>query len=262
MIKENIPHGPPETNSGHEQSPKALLALSPELRQRNMFCLHGISLDTVGYNSLLSEATGLEERFRITIADKPVVSASVYAERATTSQAPLWSNVGVIIGEGRIQAASPTDISSLMLPNGERQTSKQSLDEIREALDAIAANNEKYPDYPLINEVAIREPTVTGLYFKDTAGLMPNQINTLQVTAPPNTVPEIVRKVSSAFGLPIFAVRTSGIFEVKTFDPVTGSYQFSSETTPRVRAAEMAAHHLRTQEIAAFGHAIVRMQET
>jgi hypothetical protein len=256
MTQQNIRTSNPNTYESHELDMSSSLALAPELRTRNMFCLHGIAGDDLGLNSLLPENTELEERFRIAIVDRPALSAEAHTHRAVTSKAPLWSTIGVMIGGGTLQAASPRDMSSRMLRYGQRQTLQQSMDDINQALDKIIANDEKYPNYPLHNEVVVSGPTVSALYFKDTSGLMINEINRKQVTAEPNTVPEIIRTVGAQFGLPIFAVRTSGVYEVKEFDADTGMYQFSAETTPRVYVAESIHCRLPNSDHITFGGAI------
>jgi hypothetical protein len=241
MTQESISHPNSVPYASPEQDALGIHALGPGLTSRNMFCLHGIAADDLGINSLVPANTSLEERFRVAVIDRPALSTVVHTQRATTSKAPLWSSVGVVIGDGSIQAAKPRDMSSVMLEHGKRQTIEQSPEEAQDALDKIASNDAKYPDYPLDNEVVVSQPTVAGLYFKDTAGLMPNQINTNHVTADPNTVPELIRKVGTQFGLPIYAVRTSGVYEVREYDQDTGKYRLSLETAPRVQAAEVAS---------------------
>ena len=238
-MTETLPDSNQTPYDSHEQAESETADLAEELRNRTMFCLHGITADDLGINSLVGGETGLEERFRAAVVDRPAMSAVIHTEQATTSKAPLWSSIGVVIGGGAIQAASPSDMGSRMVADGRRDTIEQSPEEVREALDTICANDAKYPDYPLHNEVVVDRPIVTGFYFKDTAGLMDNQINRDQVNAEPNTVPPLVRTMADQYKLPIFAVRTSGVYEVKEFDPETGKYRFSAETAPRVHPGEV-----------------------
>jgi len=206
-----------------------------------MFCLHGVALDSVGRNSLLPEATSLAERFRIAIVEKPVLSAFAHTDQATTSKASFWSSVGVVIAEGMIQAASQRDISSVMLADGKRQTEAQSATAMKDALDKITASDARYPDYPLDNELVIANPGAAGIYFKDTAGLMPYQINEQHVTATPNTVPPLIRALATEVGLPVFAVRTTGMYQVREWDTETGKYLFSAETAPRIHPSDIVS---------------------
>lgn len=202
-----------------------LVDLGSELRRLGMICMHGIALDDLGINSKLGPETPLEERFRIVIEDKPAVSTFVHPVEALRSTDPLWSTVGVVIGGGIIQAASRGDMSSIMSDGGRRRTIQQSPGEVRQELDQIAANDAYYRESRFAlphNEVVVAFPEVSGLYFVDTAGLMLHQINRKQVVAKDNTVPGIVCGLSIDLGLPVFAVRTTGVYRVGKFDPVTG----------------------------------------
>jgi len=70
----------------------------------------------------------------------------------------------------------------------------------------------------------VRDPTIAGLFFKDTAGLLPSEIHP-SGDFPPNTVPELVRVMSERHGLPVFAVRHTGVYRVDAWDE-TGRYDF------------------------------------
>lgn len=227
-----------EKQKNLEQGSENLPELASELSQHNMFCFHGIALDSVGLNSGIAENATLVDRFEIAIRERPTLSTSVHEEKAMTSKAPIWSNVGVMISDGQIQAASHTDMSSVMLSDGARATPQQSTEEIVSAIEKIAENDNKYSEYPLLNEVVIKNPEIFGLYFKDTAGLMDYQINRNQITADPNTIPQVIREIAIEHGLPIFAIRTSGVYEAKEFDVESGKYRLSPETAPKVRATE------------------------
>ena len=252
-----------EDSSGHEHNVAPAPPLGAELAAHQMFCLHGVALDSddilslAGTNSLLPSDTTLHERFRMAIEERPTLSAVAHNEPATTSHATLWGNIGVVIADGDIQAARSGDLSSVMSEGGARKTrEEQSPSDIAAALDRIAALDERYPKSPEHNEVVVRDPSIAAVYFKDTAGLMPNQINRAQTTADSNTVPELVREVGEEFGLPIFAIRTSGVYEVKHFDPVTGIYRLGTEDVTKVHAGEIASAHISGDQTAAHTGAV------
>lgn len=216
-----------------------MLSLSEELKSRDMFCLHGVSLDDVGMNSIMPRDTSMEERFRVAIEERPALSAVVHTDTATTSKVALWSSVGVVIGEGKIQAASSRDMSSVMREDGSRQTPDHTHDDMRQALDRIAENDAKYGEHTPSNEVVVQNPSVSGLYFKDTVGLMPYQINRNHVSSDPGTVPRIIRELGRQFNLPVYAVRTSGMYQVGHYDNETGKYSIGADSTRRMHSEDV-----------------------
>jgi len=214
----------------------AELDLGEELMYRGMFCVHGVSQDDLGGNSLVNPKTSLEERFEIAITTRPALSSTVHIRAAMTNHAPLWSPVGIVVTGGRVQYVTPRSEGTVMLPGGLRQTPDQSVDEMRRAFDAIATQDARHPGYPLHNEVVVQNPAIAGLFFKDTAGLQPQEIHPTVAVAP-NTVPGIVRATSQRFGLPVFVIRHTGVYGISEWDRETGVYDFS--TAVRVSPASL-----------------------
>lgn len=238
-------YAPEQTNPNQElayepeQLKDILPSLDTELARNDMFCLHGVALLDVGRNSQLPGDTSFEERFRIVVEESPTISAVVHTDDATTSKAVLWSDIGLVIGGGSLQAASPIDMSSVMTDDGSRYTPEQSAQDISAVIDQIAASDAKYPDHPQHNEVVVSEPVIKALYFKDMSGLMPHQIDQSQPVFELNVIPKPVLDAAVRHSLPVFALRTSGVYRVDRFDERTGKYRFSIDGNPRVHPSEV-----------------------
>lgn len=215
---------------------RANLDLGAELEQRGMFCLHGVVGVDLGLNNAVAPGTSLEDRFRIVVADEPPIATAVYKKEVLTNHVSIWGNIGVVIRAGEIQFAG--DDAGSTVVGTDRVTQAQTTEEISQGLNAIERWQETFLR-PKVNEVVVRKPIVSGLYFKESSGLMPHEINRDQTVAEPNHIPKILRDLSLELKLPVYTIRHTGLYVINAFDE-NGRYNFVTNAE-RVEPEELRA---------------------
>ena len=96
---------------------------------------------------------------------------------------------------------------------------------MKRQLDLIDGWQKRFGKTTKLNEVVVRSPEIAGLYFKDTSGLMPKEINHDQTVGEPNHIPEILPNLSIELDLPVYAIRHTGLYKVNVWDE-NGRYNF------------------------------------
>ncbi len=128
--------------------------------QHGAFFVHGI---IEGYspptNSLLQSGAKFEHKVKLALSLEPTISASAIQEG--DEEGSMWSNVGLLLSEGRVEAASETDANTQARVGGQRSYgfAQSSVKEIHEAVPGKGSSQ--------YNEFLISGIKVAGLYFSE-----------------------------------------------------------------------------------------------
>lgn len=214
-------------NATPEMKTNTPLSLGGILSDHGMFCLHGIAGADLGLNNAVPSSLSLKERFRIVIGSLPEISTAIYRKDCLGNQTSLWGNIGIILRDGDLQFANRFDAGTTV-SGGRRNIATQSEEERLSIIGEIDIWQQSHGKLSVLNEVVVSDPKIAGLYFKDTSGLSPRQINRDQTTAQPNHIPKIISELAEELDLPVYAIRTTGVYEIIRSDE-SGRYNFLTD---------------------------------
>jgi hypothetical protein len=160
--------------------------------------VHGI-LDEYapGENSLIKKEVSFEHKLKLMLSLEPTISTS--SLQSGDSKGAMWAGQGVILGQGRVEAACAFDAETKSMVKGHRALgfAKSSIEEVHKAIPGISS--EKH------NEIIVSNPKVIGLYYS----LIPKEnYLTNQVS-----VEEIIR-LGEELNLPVYGIKGGEAYEV------------------------------------------------
>ncbi len=160
--------------------------------------VHGV-LDEYapGGNSLIKKGVSFEHKLKLMLSLEPTISTS--SLQLGDSKGAMWAGQGVILGQGRVEAACAFDAETKSMVKGHRTLgfAKSSIEDIHKAIPGISS--EKY------NELIVSNPKVIGLYYS----LIPKKnYLTNQVS-----VEEIIR-LGEELNLPVYGIKGGEAYEM------------------------------------------------
>lgn len=128
----------------------------------NCLIMHGFLPNRVpGDNSLLKEETSWQDKMKIVMALKPGLSTSTFHGEYQPLKT-LWSPVGVVISEGRVDHASDRDLATKPFGATRQSVHGPARERISEQIQKAIVERRPGGHY---NELVVSEPKIAALYY-------------------------------------------------------------------------------------------------
>jgi hypothetical protein len=205
------------------------------IRNHDVLFVHGILPDYVpDVNSLLHNGVNWKTKLEILLTLEPDIATSTI--KSGDSESSFWSWIGVILRDGMVQYASPSDAATRAEAIKGREIwgrgGIKQMEAIRGDIGrAVMTFGNKY------NELGVRNPKVSGFYFNPERywSLSPER----RRTAPLNEVDAFCREI----GMPIYIIERGVAYEarydeekkvfIRTSDvPIVAENMIDREFTP------------------------------
>lgn len=134
------------------------------MNSNDVLFVHGIKTDFVpGDNSLLRSGVGWEIKLKILLAFEPVLSASTI-RRGDTSR-KMWSGIGVLLRDGRVEQAFVSDAGTKAKGISRRERLGKSNQDNKDIADEILSS--VHSTHDSYNEFVVSAPQIAGLYVEE-----------------------------------------------------------------------------------------------
>lgn len=168
--------------------------------------IHGIRPGfTPEYNSLLNKDVDWKTKTLLFLTLEP--SSSVSTIKEGNSENNMFSRIGIILKDGQIEAASPTDVGSFAIKAGKRidlRSSRQQIPIDQQIEEAINSN----PAKRKYNEFIIQKPKTAGFYVS-LDEMDPKQKKYYNIP-----IKDII-EFTSSLNMPIYAFKKGVLYEAE-----------------------------------------------
>lgn len=193
----------------------------------NVVFVHGIPYQYNLYTqSLVRPDTNWVTRLKIVLCLNPTLSTSTVEEGAIGRY--MWSSLGIILANGSVVEADPSDVRSLTVDLRRKITNinyknkgkaGNPADEIKRAILLPREANQNRQQ----NEIIVENPVCAGLYIcMDEKGAMQSGLPYARE----------VSKIASEIGMPFFAIQDGSVYEAK-YDNEEGKVILGNKVTPK-----------------------------